>query len=548
MRILLRFPLHSLFLSLYPICYLYSQNAMYIDPAQTLRPLAISLGFTVLFLLGFRLILRDWQRAGLLASLIVGLFFSFGHVATLIGPVMVDQGIPFKESYLGVAWIFGFLTLSFVVVLKGRSQSATSSLNLASVLLLVVPLMSIIMITAGKANPSARELQALANLRGDASALPMTGTGTLTGLPDIYFIILDGYARADVLQESYGYDNTGFIEALARRGFYIADQSRSNYLSTSYSLNSTLNLVYFQDLPTGINRTARYNLQTNYVSEFLRERGYRVVVFDSGTGNTNNQYYDTFVTPGESATRQTLAINPFEILLLRTTLGRLLVASNEDNSHNKSAGEAFRASVNQELARSRERINHAFTHLPDYAAQKGNFFLFAHIYSPHVPFLYGPDGEELEYHGDPNVNWYLVHPDHYAEYYGYQIDYLNKTVLETIDRIQQSSTKPVVIILQADHGDDFLLDWEHPTSDGVDARSSILNAIYYSDGSYEDLYRSMTSVNTFRLVFNHWFGTRYPVLQDKTLFHPHPVSATYGSRLEFQDACETYEICLPGAR
>jgi hypothetical protein len=270
-----------------------------------------------------------------------------------------------------------------------------------------------------------------------------------------------------------------------------------------------------------------------------------VVVFDSGTGNTNNQYHDEFVTPGKSAINQGLAINPFEILLLRTTMGRLLVANNADNGSNQAAGEAFRATVNQELSKSRERIGHAFTHLPDYATQEGNFFLFAHIYLPHVPFLYGPNGKELEYHGDPNVNWFLVHPENYAESYGYQIDYLNRVVLETIDRIQQSSKKPVVIILQADHGDDFLLDWNNPTADGVDARSSILNAIYFSDRAYEDLYPSMTPVNTFRMVFNHWFGTRYPLLKDKTLFHEHPVSETYGSRLEFHDACETYNICLP---
>lgn len=113
MQILYRFPLHSFILSMYPICYLYSQNAMYIDSDQTLRPLALALGFSVFFLLVFRLILRDWLRAGLLTTLIIGLFFSFGHVATLIGPLMTGGGIPYKESFLGGAWILGFLILSF---------------------------------------------------------------------------------------------------------------------------------------------------------------------------------------------------------------------------------------------------------------------------------------------------------------------------------------------------------------------------------------------------------------------------------------------------
>jgi hypothetical protein len=542
---LTRFPFHSLFLSVYPICYLYARNAMFILPAQTLRPLLVSLGLTVVFLLGFRLVLRDWQRAGFLSSLIVVLFYSYGHVSSLIGSWAADRGISFKELYLGAAWLTVFLALSLLIVQRGKSQSATGLFNLASAALLVIPLVTIVIILAGKDQPSARELQALANLRGDPQALPQAGAEPAGETPDIYYIVLDGYQRADVLLEAYGYDNSGFIQALKDRGFYVADQSRSNYLSTNYSLSTSLNLAYFSDFPAGILRNARYNLQTNFASEFLRERGYRVVVFDSGTGNTNNQYSDEFVAPAGAAAAQAPGINPFEILLLKTTMVRLMVGQSDEAAGPGASEDAFRVTVNQELAVRRGRIRHLFMHLPDYATQQGDFFLFAHVYLPHIPFLYGPNEAELDYHGDPNVNWYVVPPDNYAEYYGYQLDYLNRTVLETIDQIQQSSGKPLVIILQADHGDDFMLDWDHPSSQGVAVRSSILNAIYFSDRSYEDLYSSMTPVNTFRLVFNHWFGARYPLLQDKTFFHEHPVTTTYGSRLVFQDACETYNVCSP---
>ena len=30
--------------------------------------------------------------------------------------------------------------------------------------------------------------------------------------PDIYYIILDAYGRADVLEEMFGYDNTPFLQ------------------------------------------------------------------------------------------------------------------------------------------------------------------------------------------------------------------------------------------------------------------------------------------------------------------------------------------------
>ena len=55
-------------------------------------------------------------------------------------------------------------------------------------------------------------------------------------LPTVYYIILDGYARQDVLQEKYQIDNTPFIDFLKQKGFYVAEQATSNYKSTALSL------------------------------------------------------------------------------------------------------------------------------------------------------------------------------------------------------------------------------------------------------------------------------------------------------------------------
>ena len=48
--------------------------------------------------------------------------------------------------------------------------------------------------------------------------------------PDIYYIILDGYAHFDTLRNIYGYDNSLFYDFLEKNGFYIPDNSLSNYL------------------------------------------------------------------------------------------------------------------------------------------------------------------------------------------------------------------------------------------------------------------------------------------------------------------------------
>ena len=62
-------------------------------------------------------------------------------------------------------------------------------------------------------------------------------------LPDVYYIILDGYGRDDSLLEIYNYDNSSFLDNLSDLGFYTANCSRSNYAKTRLSLTSSLSVV-----------------------------------------------------------------------------------------------------------------------------------------------------------------------------------------------------------------------------------------------------------------------------------------------------------------
>lgn len=59
-------------------------------------------------------------------------------------------------------------------------------------------------------------------------------------LPDIYYIIVDGYGRSDLLKELFEYDNSTFLQFLSDRGFYVAEAAHSNYVQTSLSIASSL--------------------------------------------------------------------------------------------------------------------------------------------------------------------------------------------------------------------------------------------------------------------------------------------------------------------
>jgi hypothetical protein len=281
------------------------------------------------------------------------------------------------------------------------------------------------------------------------------------------------------------------------------------------------------------------------VHDFLHRNGYQVVVFDSGSRDTNEQPTDIFVSLEPNRDEDSSVINKFEQFLLRTTLAHLIINKQPQINAPDQPTDVITSTVNQELALRRDRIKHAFDHLPDYASAEGPFFLFSHVYLPHIPFLYGPEGEGLQYHGEQNLYWYEVPQENYAEYYAYQIDYLNSAVLETIDQILLKSQRPAVIILQADHGDELFLDRDKPTRQGIEVRSAIFNAIFFSDGVYDSLYPSMTPVNTFRVVLNHWFGTQYQILPDTVYFHEDTLSTGINEKPDFIDSCEQFKVCLP---
>ena len=46
------------------------------------RVVGLSLAFFVPLLFAFRVIVRDWEKAGVLCSFVIILFFSFGHIAS----------------------------------------------------------------------------------------------------------------------------------------------------------------------------------------------------------------------------------------------------------------------------------------------------------------------------------------------------------------------------------------------------------------------------------------------------------------------------------
>ena len=63
-------------------------------------------------------------------------------------------------------------------------------------------------------------------------------------------------------------------------------------------------------------------------------------------------------------------------------------------------------------------------------------------------------------------------------------------------------------------------------------RLGILNAYYFPDGIYANLYPSITPVNSFRVVLDQFFGTQLGLLEDHSYF------STFDEPYDFNEVTE----------
>ena len=79
-----------------------------------------------------------------------------------------------------------------------------------------------------------------------------------------------------------------------------------------------------------------------------------------------------------------------------------------------------------------------------------------HILSPHDPFVFGPNGEEVDYKYTfgPTTEMAGLTSSEEIKAYRDQVIYLSKILQQTIDKLTENSDNPPIIILQSDTGPD----------------------------------------------------------------------------------------------
>ena len=453
------------------------------------------------------LLIKDKMKSGLLLSFGLVLFFSYGHFYNILRDVVIEDLVIGRHRYLLPS--FGVIFAIGVYSILKTKKNISDFTTIANVIAIVILLISVSNIFVYALENNDDDYSTVLNNRFNYDdGLPTS----LDYTPNVYYIILDEYTSSKVLKDIFNFDNQYFISQLNERGFYVAENSYSNYASTFLSVPSSLNMEHINYLTNAVgvdssDRKLLYQIYSdNNIMNIFKSFNYTIV--------RSSPFSGYLTLPGlelctSNPFNSPLLIAFFDTTILHPILGTIVGFSHTDH------------------------ILCQFSELSTlHNSTKEPFFAYIHILLPHPPYIFGPDGEIKEFQADHST----AHQERKIGYID-QIQFTNKKIIEVIDKILLESDSAPIIILQGDHGTQILLTknsdhWSNQNDESITERMSILNAYYLHDQNTDLIYDSITPVNSFRLILNTYFNTNYELLEDKSYF------SDYARPYNFTDVTE----------
>ncbi len=374
----------------------------------------------------FRLVLGDRARAGLAT-------FLFLVAITAGDKTLVWAALACVLLIIVERRVLGGLKLPWPTI--GRASRGVAAILCVAVLVQAVQL--------GALKVFAYSLTTQGILRPSRSFT----TPVSAAKPDIYLILLDGYARQDALKQVFGLDETPFIAGLQSRGLSVSSRATTQYATTVQVLMAMFNMQLIQDIPrmqpvfNGTNdevveAVVHQIVEQNPLFDTLYQQGYEIDGISSGFADVSLRTADHQYSSG--------TLNEVELgMLSRSVLGDLVDAVAPDLISSQQRTRILRnLSTAGELAQDR----------PSHPR-----FVFVHVPSPHPPWVFNADGSPRQvtdienlFSDDP-AGTGLTEDELKAGYAG-AVQAIQDPVLATIDSIEKSSAVPPIIILFGDHG------------------------------------------------------------------------------------------------
>jgi hypothetical protein len=477
--------LYPYIFGLFSVLNLYLHNFYQVEFFRVVRCLLVVLFLTGLIELIIWAFVRNMRMVRILTSF-VALFFFFYHSFYLYLGAHPVFGVNLGRIRYLMA-IFLLLFSFLLLYLRKRKKAAKGIENFVGLFSSALVLFLII-------NFASLEFQKVQFSGFSVKAQTEEDIQTVDVKPNIYNIVLDGYASSRALAKDFKYDNSGFETSLQNLGFILPEYAYSNYDETIGSLGSELNMDYVHNI-VDTNEVDKDRLHlidklvNSKVRSYLEKQGYKVFAFENEFRWSLWSNVDFYESPRHRSLFMK-SLNSFEVMYLESTI--VQIAENFNLNVFNQYSENL-ATVNLDKFEEQSFLLNKLDNLPSYIEPK---FVFAHITTTHVPFVFSEDGSLL-----PKKNQGTVTGTDFTDpaiHKGYiaSIQYTNNRLLSIVTKIIKNDPDAIIII-QGDHG--------YPGED----RNQIFLAVYDGRKSIEGI-NCLTPINLYGLILNSWFGTDYP--------------------------------------
>lgn len=452
--------------SLVPVLSLYNNNIGEVPISALVRPLLLLNAITLFVISILKFIVKNHKKANALAQTTLLFLFSSNFYELLhLSPYF----------HLLIATIL----IVFVFVAKQSYVEVYSTLVYRAFMILAV--VNVFYFVYGSFS---KLIYSMSLTKKDAIEQSIVQENQ----PDIYLIALDGHAREDVLKNQYDYDLTGFLSELEKRGFYIQRDAITNYGQTHLAISSLLEMDYLnppEQQPVNKSDKVAYSiniLKTNKTFSFFNSQNYKIFLYSTGWVGS------LILSEGPWDASMKWTIGEFEYSLMYSSVLYALL----DDSFIRDV--------------YRGQINFVFNDISNVAKIKGPTFTYAHILSPHPPFVFGEGNENkgiskvftfTEEDAILNGKDGSQYQESYKESYKSQLTVIDNKILKTLDKILSDSPKPPVIILMSDHGPAASFTYDNLSAEGAKERYSVLRAVYFPDRDYSQLFKTKSHINVF---------------------------------------------------
>ena len=478
-----QYPFHPFLFSIIPVLILFADNIAEIPAQQIISPLVVVTLLATGLLVSVNLIIKDINISGLIVSPFILLFLSYSKLFDFISNYTRGTKWHLISVCVFSLLILMLYSLYYYKLLKAKhSRKIVNIIKVFNGVALLLILFNLIQIGLFKLNEPRNNVVDINKISVRAEKSGLT--------PDIYYIILDGYASLSEMRAVFNYDNTAFANYLIKKGFYIAHKSKSKFISTDQSLATSLNmevlgnpeseagrssvsLSFGSSLNLDVSKEEIYyykKIRQNKVVGMLKSMGYKYIHFGAWWyGTRYNKHADINFNCHGFRTK-----NEFNAILIQSSVLRLLYLDWE--FHRRGVLYAF-----EELAR--------VVNIP------GPKFIFAHIICPHGPYVFGQNGEKVGRKDNGKYSEKFLYINQYI--------FISKRIEKLVDEILSKSEKAPIIIIQSDHGS--RLDKAYT--------NNIFNAYYLPNNGTKFLNESISPENTFRVIFNHYFNEKYDLIE-----------------------------------